>query len=216
MAQTNTRRGPRTAGEAVFGLLLAFALVTTSSGSRQDQSVALNKVFPALGIQEGLTVCEIGAGAGDLTFAAARLVGSKGRVFANELGDNVVKLRDRVTAAHLPQITVVAGSVTQTNFPPGVCDAVFMNDVYHHFSNPSAMNTSIVASMKPGSRLGIIDFTPPGAEAPQPSERGNDGMHGITAETLGRELRAAGLDLVSSEVIHRVVVVIAARLRVAG
>ena len=196
---------------------LASAVVTaviSTVVATHGTNPALEKLFPAIGVREGAVVCEVGAGAGDMTVAAAKLVGTTGRVYSNELGvDRVAKLRQRVAAAELPQITVVAGTETQTNFPTGVCDAVFMSDVYHHFSHPAEMNASIAANLKPGGRLGVVDFTPPGAEAPRPAERGNDGMHGITAETLVRELRAAGLEVVSSDQTNRSVVVVMSRPR---
>jgi predicted methyltransferase len=75
-----------------------------------------------------------------------------------------------------------------------------MRNVYHHFADPPAMNASIAAALKPGARLAIVDFAPPpGVEAPTPADRGKDGMHGITAETLAREMTAAGFEPVASE-----------------
>jgi ubiquinone/menaquinone biosynthesis C-methylase UbiE len=152
----------------------------------------------------------MGAGDGELTLAAARLVGPAGRVYTSELGDERVKaLRVKVARSHTSQITVVAGDANKTNFPDGGCDALFMRSVYHHFADPAAMNASIAAALKPGARLAIVDFTPPpGSEAACPADRGKDGMHGITAETLSRELKDAGFEAVSSIGVQRAIMVV--------
>lgn len=167
----------------------------------QSGAVATESIFKAIGLEAGQTVCEMGAGDGQLSIAAARVVGAQGHVYTSELGEARLKaLRQRVSASTLPQITVVEGAPAQTNFPDAGCDAVFMRNVYHHFAEPAAMNASIAASLKPGGRLAIVDFSPPpGAEAPTPAERGKDGMHGVTAETLSREMKEAGFEPVATE-----------------
>ena len=166
----------------------------------QSDSVATEKIFEALAISEGHTVCEVGAGDGELSIAAAKLVGADGRVYTSELGDDRVKaLRQKIAASGLSHITVVEGDATKTQFPDAACDALFMRNVYHHFADPAAMNASIAASVKPGGRVAVVDFTPPGKEAETPADRGKDGMHGISAESLSRELKEAGLEPVSSE-----------------
>jgi ubiquinone/menaquinone biosynthesis C-methylase UbiE len=187
-----------------FTFALVVAVGVSARPARAQREVAPaptpEKVFETLAIREGQTVCEVGAGSGDLTLAAARVVGPKGRVYSSELGEARVKtLQDRVSASGLSQITVVTGDTVRTNFPDAACDAVFMKDVYHHFTDPVPMNRSIVAALKPGARLLVIDFgPPPGREAEIPADRGKDGMHGIGLESLRRELTAAGLEVVST------------------
>jgi ubiquinone/menaquinone biosynthesis C-methylase UbiE len=158
-------------------------------------------ILKSLEVREGQTICEIGAGNGDLSLAAARAVGSTGRIYTSELGESRIKaLQDRVAASTLAHITVIAGDPTRTGFPDAACDAVVMKDVYHHFTDPASMNRSIAAALKPGARLLIIDFTPPpGQEATTPIDRGKDGMHGVGVASVTRELNAAGFEIVSSE-----------------
>ena len=94
---------------------------------------------------------------------------------------------------------VVALGGESGGFVRGACDALFMRNVYHHFANPPAINASILASLKPGGRAAVVDFTPPDKEAERPEDRGKDGMHGVKPETVRRELTAAGFEDVSSE-----------------
>ena len=61
------------------------------------------------------------------------------------------------------------------------------------------MNAAIRSAVKPGAKVAVVDFTPPGGEAPTPAERSKDGMHGIKPETLTRELKDAGFQDVAVE-----------------
>ena len=185
----------RTCTRLFVTLLVPVALSAQRSGS----SISTDEIFESIGVREGMTVCEIGAGDGELSIAAARRVGPDGHVYASELGDDRVKsLQAKVAGSGLAQITVVAGDPVKTNFPDATCDALFMRNVYHHFADPAAMNASIASALEPGGRVAIVDFAPPGKEAPRAADRGKDGMHGVSAESVSREMRQAGFEPVSS------------------
>lgn len=184
---------------------LALSLVTllipdAVSAQGPGSTIPTEKIFDALGLSEGVTVCEMGAGDGELSIAAARRVGVEGRVYTSELGDSRVRsLEAKVVDAALPQITVVPGDPVKTNFPDGRCDVLFMRNVYHHFEDPARMDRSIAAALKPGGRVAIVDFTPPGDEASRPADRDNDGMHGVSPASVQREMKDAGFDVLRSE-----------------
>jgi SAM-dependent methyltransferase len=181
----------------LYRLALACALLPSAVRAQPGASLPADAILDALGAHEGSTICEIGAGNGELSLAAARRVGPQGRVYSSELGDDHVReLRDRVAAT--AGITVVAGDPVKTNFPDGACDALFMRNVYHHFDDPAAMDASIAAALRPGGRVAIIDFRPNGQLASRPSDRDQDGSHGVTAEAVSRELEEAGFSDVST------------------
>jgi len=172
----------------LFGLLLPVAAM-----AQGDDTLATARIFEALALRSGATVCEVGAGDGELSIAAGSRVGGQGRVYTSELGDERVRaLQAKVTAAGQAHIQVVTGAADRTNFPDAACDALFMRNVYHHFAAPGPMSASLAAALKPGGRIAIIDFTPPGAEAPTPADRDQDNMHGVTPESVRRELADAG------------------------
>jgi ubiquinone/menaquinone biosynthesis C-methylase UbiE len=176
-----------------YATLIAALLIPSAASAQGNGSLATSRIFEALGVSRGSTVCEVGAGDGELSIAAARQVGAQGHVYTSELGDERIKaLQTKVAAANLPQIRVVAGAADHTNFPDGACDALFMRNVYHHIAAPGPMGASLAASLKPGGRLAIVDFTPPGAEASTPADRDEDGQHGVTPDSVRRELADAG------------------------
>ena len=185
---------------ACFPLLVTLLVTVVASAQRSGSTIATEKIFEALDVREGQTVCEIGAGSGELSIAAARLVGTGGRVYTSELGDDRVEtLKERVADSGLAHITVVEGDPVKTNFPDAACDGLFVRNVYHHFADPAAMNASISTALKAGGRLAIVDFSPPGKEATSAPDRDNDGMHGVSAEAVSREMQEAGFEPVASE-----------------
>lgn len=181
-------------------LLISFltALPPACAEGRWTPAPSPERIFEAIRLAPGAAVCEIGAGDGALSIAAARVVGPQGRVYTNELGeDRLRKLREKVAESGLSQITVVPGAPRDTGFPAAACDALFLRDVYHHFAEPEAMTAAIFAALKPGARAAVLDFRPP-REAATPAGRAKDGTHGVTPESVARELKSARLDLLPS------------------
>jgi ubiquinone/menaquinone biosynthesis C-methylase UbiE len=201
------RRRPFITAIAVLGF--ASALVAQSA---QENAADVAWLTQELELHQGTIVGEVGAGDGELTVAIARAVGESGKVFSNELNkERLAALSGIAEKAGVKNVTPVEGGENQTNFPEQCCDAIFMRNVYHHFADPAAMDASLLKSLKPGGRLAIIDFTPPGAEAAKPSGRSADGFHGVKPATVARELLAAGFEVISAEARNRAVQVVARR-----
>jgi ubiquinone/menaquinone biosynthesis C-methylase UbiE len=188
-------------------LSLAAALTLTppplaaQSGGAEAQAKASARMIAALEIHEGSIVAEMGAGSGGRTIDIARHVGSTGRVYSSELGEERLRnLRNAIEKSDAKNVTVVAADATKTNLDEGCCDALFMENVYHHFEDPAAMNASIFRTMKPGGRVAVQDFAPRGgSEAKEPKDRDSDGHHGVKADTVRAELERAGFEFVKVE-----------------
>lgn len=167
----------------------------------QDEfAVDAARLTKALELTAGRSVADIGAGAGQLTVALARVVGPTGRVYATELESGRLRAIRRVAdSAGLKNVTVLEAHATRTNLPDGCCDVLILRHVYHHIKNPVLMNKSLYQSLKPGGRLAIIDFAPDSTESADPSRRSDGEQHGVTPPTVVRELRAAGFEPVTVE-----------------
>ncbi len=166
----------------------------------QEDAEDVGWLVDMLGLGPGLVVADIGAGGGELAIAVARQVGSSGRVYASELGsDSLERLEQALGLAGVTNVTVVEAGLDSTNLPDLCCDALFTRFVYHHFADPPAMNASLWKSLKPGGRVGVIDFAPRGDESADPSDRATGEQHGVTARTVADELRAAGFTIESAE-----------------
>ena len=206
---------PHTARQFVTAFVLAglTAASAVSGQSARENAADAERLAQALEIHTGSVVGEIGAGDGELTLLIAKVVGDTGRVYSNELNKERLKAVGKsAEKAGLHNVTAVEGHEADTNFQDQCCDAIFMRNVYHHFGDPPSMNASLLNSLKPGGRIGILDFTPPpGRDTAAPGKRGEDGQHGVTAATVERELKAAGFEIVSAGETSRTVTVIARR-----
>lgn len=184
---------------AVVVGLLAYAgfLWFALRGGPED----LSRLASELGVRPGMTVAEIGAGKGRWTVEMARLVGPSGRVYSTELNpERLDQIREAVREAGLSNVEIVAGSTGSTSLPADCCDAIFMRTVYHHFTQPHAMNRDLHRALREGGAIGIVDFEPTGLwqwafrlrrRIPEgvPSDRGG---HGIPIGLVEEELQAAG------------------------
>jgi ubiquinone/menaquinone biosynthesis C-methylase UbiE len=176
---------------------LAVALGAQNQSDEKDTAWLIE----VLRAKPGSVVADIGAGPDALlTIPMARHVGPTGRVYATELGtSSLEKLRSVVEKAAAVNVEIVPGDPLKTNLPPGCCDAIFIRYVYHHFADPLAMNASLRDALRPGGVLAIIEFAPRGREAQAPAGRALDDAHGVSAESIVRELKSAGFELMSSE-----------------
>jgi ubiquinone/menaquinone biosynthesis C-methylase UbiE len=181
--------------------VLAWLGAFTGSAAAQDEFASdAARLVTALKLRAGQTVADIGAGGGQLTLQLAREVGPTGRVYATELdADRLRDIREATDSARLKNVTVIEAHATRTNLPERCCDALVLRRVYHHFDDPSLMNASMRESLKPGGLLAIIDFAPDSAESTDPSRRDSGNQHGVTPETVARELGQAGFEVVAVE-----------------
>jgi SAM-dependent methyltransferase len=117
-----------------------------------------------------------------------------GRVFATDIpATTLTRLREYVKREGLTNVTVVEGAAASTNLPVGCCDAIFLRNVYHHVTAPDPFNRSLVASLKPGGRLAILDNPPgKGSALPEGVPANREG-HGVPTAVVATELVAAGL-----------------------
>jgi ubiquinone/menaquinone biosynthesis C-methylase UbiE len=186
---------------ALVGAALAMtAGLPAAARAQNDFASDAARLVAALELEAGDTVADIGAGGGELAIELARAVGPSGRVYATELSDNrLEEIRREVTAADLPNVEVLEAHATRTNLPGRCCDALVLRRVYHHIAEPARMNASLLASLKPGGRLGILDFDPDSTESADPGGRANGNQHGVTSATVARELREAGFEIVTVE-----------------
>jgi cyclopropane fatty-acyl-phospholipid synthase-like methyltransferase len=174
----------------------AFAQFPDAKQVAQERSQAereLPHLVEVLGLKPGMTVADVGAGFGATTVVLGKWLGD-GHVFATDIGQRQLGvIREYVAKEGLKNVTVLEGAAASTNLPAACCDAIFMRDVYHHVTAVEAFNKSVLASLKPGGRLAIIDFVPdPGSKLPAgvPANRGG---HGVPIAVVVEELRAAGL-----------------------
>jgi ubiquinone/menaquinone biosynthesis C-methylase UbiE len=148
-----------------------------------------------LEVKPGTRVADVGAGDGTFALALARRVGPSGQVYATELdAERLAAIRQAATDARLSNVTVIAAAVSSTNLPDACCEALFHRFVYHHLTEPAAINADIFRALRPGGRLVIIDFEPGGIMnwIGRPETAARHGGHGTPKTTVMQEVTRAG------------------------
>ncbi len=193
-------------------LALLLVMLGSAPARPQEEAGDPGRVIETLQLTGGSVVAEIGAGDGALTLAIARHVGADGHVFTTELGrERVAALREAVRTSGLSNVDVLDAHRARTNLPQACCDAIVMRDVYHHLDDPAAMNASLLASLRPGGLIAVLDFEPrTGSESASPAGRSSDGRHGVGRATVVEELTAAGFtSAVATSIAARRFIVVA-------
>jgi ubiquinone/menaquinone biosynthesis C-methylase UbiE len=139
----------------VMGVGGADWLVRPEREQEEQPDVALD----AIGIAEGSTVADIGAGAGYMTWRLAQRVGPRGKVYANDIQPEMLALLKRNMAQRkLNNVETVLGAVDDPKLPPAAVDLVLLVDVYHEFSEPQAMLRRIRESLRKDGRLVLLEY----------------------------------------------------------
>ena len=149
-----------------------------------------DKALDALGTLTNLTVADVGAGAGYFTVRLASRVGSAGRVYANDLQPEMLKmLAARLARENLRNVTLVPGAIDDPKLPASSIDLVLMVDVYHEFSEPQKMLRGIRTALKPGGRLVLLEYRKEDPDVPIRFE------HKMSVAEAKMELEAEGFAL---------------------
>ncbi len=163
---------------------------------RQEREQAVREgpqLAELLALKPGMVVADVGAGGGAMSVVLAKWLGPGGRVYATDIrAEQLAEIRAAVAEGALSNVVVLEGAEASTNLPSACCDAIFLRDVYHHLTRPHEFNASLLAALKPGGRLAVIDFPPdPGSPIPAgvPSDRGG---HGIPTSIVVAEVTRAG------------------------
>ena len=179
---------------AFFALLLA----VPSCAAARDPAES-DRIAELLRARPGMCIADVGAGDGEWAEELAERVGSTGRVWATEVEeDDVEEIRERMERAGLGQVRTVVGDEHDAGLPDDCCDAILLRLVYHHFTDPAGMRTSLMRALRPGGRIVVVEITP---QSSWPRLEGvpDRGGHGIEAVDLIDEMTAAGFALESRE-----------------
>lgn len=175
-------------------IALVFGHLACSPSVAADESA---EIVQLLRLSPGAVVADVGAGDGEWTFELAAAVGGRGKVWATEVTEDLVAdLAESAKGEGLDQVRVVLGDDQDTGLPTGCCDAVLLRMVYHHFSDPVAMRSSLRRALRPDGRLLIIDIAPQSdwGELDDVPDRGG---HGISLDDLVEEMTGDGFREVS-------------------
>ena len=105
-------------------------------------------IMDALGIADGASVADIGAGGGWFTVRLARRVGPNGTVYAQDLQFPMLEaIQRRVDREGLKNVRTIKGEKRDPRLPLSSVDVVLIVDAYHEFTSPVEVLRHLAAAL---------------------------------------------------------------------
>ena len=156
------------------------------------------KLMDAIGLKEGMTIADIGAGRGRMTVFFSLRVGESGRVFANDIDENALNyLENRCKKNKMTNVTTFLGKVDNPMLTDGEADIGFMVSTYHHLDKPVEMMRNTIPALKKNGILVIVER--------DPVKTGQTGSESTSREKLKSDAQKAGFEIVkvNTELLER-------------
>ena len=157
-----------------------------------------DQIMDALRIADGSVVADLGAGSGWFTIRLARRVGPNGKVYAEDIQREMIDAIDRRRKREgLRNVEPILGSALDPQLPSGKLDAVLIVDSYYEMEEPVVLLRNVTKSLKvatplkPGGRIGIVNYTKKGFGPGPPLEERVD------PSVVIADAEAAGLNVVA-------------------
>jgi SAM-dependent methyltransferase len=142
-----------------------------------------------LQLQPNMSIADIGAGSGYHSRLISKQIGN-GKVFAVDVEPIMLSyLKQRIAQENLTNIIPVLGTTTSVSLPSESIDLMLLVDVYHEFSDPFEMTTSMHRALKPNGKLVLVEFRAEDDRVPIKT------IHKMSEVQAVKELKAAGFRL---------------------
>ena len=133
-----------------------------STEEARDRDGEAEQVMGFLGVGPGMTVADIGAGAGYYTVRLAHRIGPTGRVIGQDvMPEYLDKLRLRVDREHLTNVTLALGEPHDPRLLPRSVDLVLMVHMYHEVEQPYGLLYNLLPALRDGARVAVIELNRP-------------------------------------------------------
>jgi predicted methyltransferase len=149
------------------------------------------EVIRLLGVREGQTVADLGAGTGYFSVRLAKAVGAEGKVYALDVEEGLVAhIAERAKDQGLSQVESRTITTDDPGLPPGSVDLILIVNTWHHIDDRVAYVGKLAKALEPGGRVAVVDYTPGDLPVGPPAG------HKLTPSKVVAEFEAGGLSLV--------------------
>ncbi len=154
--------------------------------AERDKDENSSLLVKNLDIKPGITIADVGAGSGYYTVRMSKIL-KGGKIYAVDVQPEMIEyLNKRIKKDKLTNVVTVLGEEQKLNLPDSSVDLMVLVDVYHEFSFPYEMGRSMMAALKPGGKLYMIEFRA------EDKDLAIKGLHKMTEEQVIKELAVVG------------------------
>ena len=148
----------------------------------RDRTGEAEEVMRLADIRPGMSVADVGAGEGYYTVRLSPIVGTRGRVLAQDIvRETRDKLAQRVQREQLDNVAVRLGTPADPMLPKQSFDRVLLVHMYHEVTQPYEFLWNLRQGLKPDGLVIVVDSN-------RPVKR-----HGMPPQLLICEFAAVGL-----------------------
>jgi ubiquinone/menaquinone biosynthesis C-methylase UbiE len=157
--------------------------------SEREKEENVSTLIQNLKIGPNDAIADIGAGSGYHVFRMAPIA-NNGLVYAVDIQvEMLMAIENQKKSKEIKNIETILGNEKSVLLPKNSVDKILMVDVYHEFSYPVEMITSLKNALKPNGKLFLVEYR---AEDPYvPIKK----IHKMSEKQAVKEMKAAGFIL---------------------
>ena len=169
--------------------VMGFQAIGWLERSEREKEENVSKLIKNMSIESNDVVADIGAGSGYHAFRMASLV-PNGLIYAVDIQtEMLMAIENKKTFTKISNIETILGTEKSVQLPKNSVDKILMVDVYHEFSFPVEMISSMKNALKSNGELFLIEYR---AEDPLvPIKK----IHKMSEKQAVKEMEAAGFKL---------------------
>ncbi len=146
------------------------------------------EVVALLGVEPGMTVVDLGAGTGYFLSHLSAAAGEGGRVLALDPEADMIRfMAERAQREGLANVEPRRIPFDDPQLEPASADRVLIVNTWHHIEQRADYAGKLLAALKPGGRVYVVDFTRDSPSGPPVEER-------LRYEQVIAELEGGGLE----------------------
>ena len=116
-------------------------------------------ILASIELESGFTFIDVGCGTGFFALPAAKIVGSKGKVYGIDIdADAIQRLKERALKEGLKNLNLWVGEAEESILCCACADIVFFGIVLHDFRDPVKVLMNAKEMLKPTGRLIDLDW----------------------------------------------------------
>jgi ubiquinone/menaquinone biosynthesis C-methylase UbiE len=117
-----------------------------------------SKILRSIGLKKGDILLDIGAGTGFFTLPALKIVGSKGKVIATDVSEEMLTTLKTNVKGNQPNLELLQTPGNTTGLKNIAADVVFMAFVLHEVADPAGYIEEVKGLLKAGGKLAILEW----------------------------------------------------------